>query len=461
MPEPRNSALPVPFWLACLVLAAVASFALGIWSELAQNAVYRFAANFLATTSGVASQVRNNTTRPAVYLQPVRKPGEGVTVNAVGNDGELVLMASFWDGQTGLRLMRRDGTVVAKWPVLHSQDFPDKSAFGETAPQTDRNVDLHGAVINPDGSVVFNYEYAGTVKLSRCGKVEWSLAEPTHHSVETTEKGGYWIPGRRFIANGSANPDEQFVPFTLAEHEGPVLDDLILRVSDDGTVLERKSVMRIFYDSGLKALMTGTGDSFRPDRPSRPELVHLNKIAELPASMAAAFPMFKAGDLLISLRQHNMIAVIDPVTWRVKWYKTGPYLRQHDPHWRPDGSIALFNNNIFRTSLGPEDTFIPGTPEVSEVMGLDPATGRTWTTWGNRPGQEMVSVIRGAIDPSPHGGYLVTEFEGGRAFEFDASGRIVWEYINRYDEASVAEITTARLYSESWFTVKDWTCPAP
>jgi hypothetical protein len=56
---------------------------------------------------------------------------------------------------------------------------------------------------------------------------------------------------------------------------------------------------------------------------------------------------------------------------------------------------------------------------------------------------------------------MITEFEGGRAFEVDPAGKIVWEYINRYDETRITELTEARLYSADHFEVSDWSCEDP
>jgi hypothetical protein len=70
----------------------------------------------------------------------------------------------------------------------------------------------------------------------------------------------------------------------------------------------------------------------------------------------------------------------------------------------------------------------------------------------------MLTVIRGKLELTDAGGLLITEFEGGRVFETDAGGQIVWEYINRYDEDEVAEISEARLYAPEYFDVPDWTC---
>ena len=54
---------------------------------------------------------------------------------------------------------------------------------------------------------------------------------------------------------------------------------------------------------------------------------------------------------------------------------------------------------------------------------------------------------------------MVTEFQAGRVFEADASGTVVWEYINRHNEDQVLEVTEGRAYPASYFTIDDWTCP--
>ena len=78
--------------------------------------------------------------------------------------------------------------------------------------------------------------------------------------------------------------------------------------------------------------------------------------------------------------------------------------------------------------------------------------------YGGVAGQEMLSVIRGKLELTRNGGLLVTEFEGGRVFETDSEGRVIWEYINRYDSDEVAEVTEARIYPSSYFNVIEWSC---
>ena len=72
----------------------------------------------------------------------------------------------------------------------------------------------------------------------------------THHSVERAESGGFWVPGRRYYAEGSESP---FPPFQTSFYE-----DTILRISDDGEVMAEISVPQIFYDNGLEPILTST-----------------------------------------------------------------------------------------------------------------------------------------------------------------------------------------------------------
>jgi len=97
-------------------------------------------------------------------------------------------------------------------------------------------------------------------------------------------------------------------------------------------------------------------------------------------------------------------------------------------------------------------------PRVSNIIELDPVSGEFEIVYGGRADQELLSVIRGKHESRPHGGLLITEFEGGRVLETDAHGRLIWEYINRYDEDEVAELTEARVYPSSYFDISDWSC---
>ena len=440
----------VAFLLSSWIFLLGLSFSIGLYSGYYKNFLFKIVRDIKNNIEEVVDQ---DSRIEYSHLQPNRGQGNGVTINERSADGKLIFIAGFFDHGNELRLIERDGTVLARWPVSYNALFPDKS-FLRNPPQGDSNTDIHGALIEPDGSLVFNFEYAGTVKLSRCGETVWTLRHPTHHSVEKAEGGGYWIPGR---VEHSKSDQIAFPPFSELTSDDGYKEELILLVSNDGEIINRVSVPRILYENGLEVLMTA-GKKFFKGRAWDGVLTHLNKIAELSTGLADAFPDFDAGDLALSLRRYNLILVVDPDDWRVKWYQTGPWLRQHDPEFNPDGTLTVFNNNAYRIGLIDERTDLAA-PRTTNIIRIDPVTRETEVVFGERPGQEMLTVIRGKHDPTPAGGFVITEFEAGRVIEIDVDGRIIWEYVNQYDAENVAEVTEARIYPRSYFTVPNWTCP--
>lgn len=379
--------------------------------------------------------------RPDAFLRPARHPGSGTTVlrtDAVSPG--LTLVAGFFDDRSELRLIELDGHPVQRWPVRFSELFPDPVHLPTARiPRTDWNIDIHGAAALSDGSVVFNLEYGGMVKLDRCGDVEWTVPLMTHHSIDVASDGSFWVPGRSHVASLEGFPD--------ASTEYAV--DEILRISSSGEILTQVSVIDMFIDNGLRGLLIADGhmDAFPRDAG---EIVHLNDIEELSPSLADRFPMFQAGDLLLSFRHRNLLMVVEPETWMVKWYQIGPWIRQHDPDFTADGTILVFNNNA--------DDHAGSLFGGSNIIEFHPGTGAMSYRYGVEADQDIYTNIRGKHQPLPNGNILITEFGAGRLIEIDSTGAIVWEYISRYDEEHVTELTGAIRYAPTYFEVGSWAC---
>ncbi len=388
------------------------------------------------------------------HLQPARGQGRGVTVNEAPDDGALVLMAGFFDDENQIRIVERDGTVVRKWSLDYLEHFPDQEA---RVCQFDSplGVDTHGVHATPRGDVVFNYEYCGTVKLDQCGTVVWSLNERTHHSLVPAEAGGYWAVGRDLWL-ASEDPD-RFPTVFASETEQVIEEDTIVRLSEDGDVLDELSIPLLMQENGLEAVLTANGTGVRTTEAHGAELVHANKVTELPSEIAEAYPLFDAGDLAISMRTRNLVMIVDPDTREVKWHQTGPWLRQHDPEFRPDGRISIFNNNVYGTAYVDARTDL-STPFTTNIMAVDPVDRDTEVIFGEAPGQEMLSVVRGQHQLLEDDGMLITEFDAGRVLEVDADGQIVWEYVNHYDDDFVGEVTDALIYPADYFQAEWRSC---
>lgn len=79
-------------------------------------------------------------------------------------------------------------------------------------------------------------------------------------------------------------------------------------------------------------------DSFHSDP------FHFNKVDVLTSDIARDYPEFLAGDLLISMRELNLVVVARPSEQRIVWWRYGLSTAQHDAQF-VDGAIELFDNN--------------------------------------------------------------------------------------------------------------------
>ncbi len=391
-----------------------------------------------------------------MHMQPSRNQGSGVTLNLRSDDRSLILLNGFFENENQVRLIRRDGTVIRKWSLHYTNHFA-----GEHKSVCERkshlHVDVHGIHLSSKGELAANYEYCGSVKLDRCGAPIWTLNEPNHHSITEAETGGYWILSRNTWS--AADFPDRLPPFSTPGNPNMIREDTILRVSEAGEIIHRFSIPAAMMKNGLGPLLTANNDNFTPTAFPRDEIVHANQAIELTTHIADQFPQFEAGDLAISLRGLNLVMVLDPDTQEIKWHQTGPWLRQHDAEFRSDGRISVFNNNVFLTGYRNLHHINLETARTSNILAIDPMTGETEILFGERPGQELLSVIRGQHTLLDNDGMLIVETDAGRVIEVDRDGKIVWEYINAHDDNWVGEIMNAYVFDPAYFS-EDWnTCP--
>ncbi|WP_375687573.1 arylsulfotransferase family protein [Pseudooceanicola sp. LIPI14-2-Ac024] len=439
------------FFLSLAIVGFVAAFMLGAFAYRGNH--------FPIPQIKMAQETLKENFDPAEdptfkHLQPARGQGSGVTRNTVPDADSLVMMAGFFDGENQVRIVRRDGSLVWKWSMDYFDHFPDlANRVCDVA--SPLRVDTHGAHVTPQGEVLVNYEYCGTVKVDQCSDVIWRIESPTHHSLVPAEAGGYWILGRKKWAAREA-PD-RFPPFSTPANDDLILEDTLMRISEDGEVLDEISIPIVLLENDLMAPVTSGRVEFLKFRPGRTELLHANQATELPSALADAFPLFEAGDIAISIRDLNFVFVMDPDTHEVKWHQTGPWLRQHDAEFRTDGRLSMFNNNTYRNAYRNERTNLKY-PFTTNIIAIDPVSGETEVLFGERPGEEMLSVIRGQHENLDGNGLLITEFDAGRVLEVDGAGEVVWEYVNAYDDKNVGEIRNAVVLPGDYFETELGPC---
>jgi arylsulfotransferase ASST len=365
--------------------------------------------------------------RPEKFIRPARHSGTGVTVYQPRKVYKgVTFITSMWEKTNGMQLIAMDGTVLHKWRVSISRIFPNA-----TLPDSDKRISdwdtvIHGALLYTNGDVVFNFEHEGLVKVDKCSNVLWKLPLATHHSIYEDTDGNLWVPAEKFLRE----PQKR-----LPLLEPPIHEDYILKVSFDGRILEQTSVLDVFYNSKREAYLFANG-TFLVKRTAG-DILHTNSIKILEKSIAAKFPLFKTGDILVSMRNLNLLIVIDGSSKKIKWSMTGPFIRQHDPAFLDNGRIAVYDNR----SDDADGKVFGG----SRILSIDPVTKQVDTLY-TEGRESFFTNIAGKQQHLPNGNILISEYDAGRVFEVTGSGELVWSYINRYDSDEVYVVTGGTRY---------------
>jgi hypothetical protein len=304
----------------------------------------------------------------------------------------------------------------AIWPNPHHVQAPVKDAFVtffscRMYPNGDLLAVMHGLQQQAVGY--------GLVKLDKDSKVLWSYAANIHHDVDVGEDGTIFAIKHELV---TAMPEGlQFIPT-------PCLVDSLIVLSRDGQVRGKPiSILEAFRDSPYAALLATlepgrkkndrqlplTGPRF-DEQTLREDALHANFVQVLTPEMARRFPGWKAGQLLISLRNIDVIAVVDSDERRVVWAARGPWQAQHDVQFLDSGNLLLFDNR--------------GLPRGSRVMEYNPRTQAIpWTYSGENWGP-FYSNERGLCQRLPNGNTLAVNSEAGEMLEVTQQKEVVWSY---------------------------------
>jgi hypothetical protein len=143
----------------------------------------------------------------------------------------------------------------------------------------------------------------------------------------------------------------------------------------------------------------------------RDEFAHANAIAPMPN-----------GDILISFRRLNTIALIDRQTRKIKWeHRDDGWGMPHDCTPLSNGNITLFANGCN----------IPSNP-CSRVIELNPRTREAVWEYRGRPSYTFFSPHISGAQRLLSGNTLICEGQWGRIFEVTPDKEIVWEYVSPF-----------------------------
>jgi hypothetical protein len=361
--------------------------------------------------------------------QPVRRLAEA-------QDGVNLITRVAAGGQLSVLIADMEGRPINEWLIDWFTLWPDATHVpARYKPVSRPGTHIHGAVVMPNGDLVFNFENQGLVRLDPAGRVVWRLAYLTHHSVFLSDDEHLWVSGLR----EHEAPDPRFPARAVPFNEYTALE-----VSPDGKVLREWSIEDLLVKNGHGGLFEV---SARPDssRAGNEYPLHLNDVEPFPASMTPGF--FGPGDVVVSLRNINTVFVFNTGTEKIKFMSTGRFGAQHDPDFMDGNRISVFDN------LG----VLPGaSPRQSRILILTAPEGTIEVAYEGTAEHPFFTNIMGKSQWLANGNLLITESRRGRAFEVNQKGETVWEYLNPVgngmigivEEVTRLPLSYARLYSQ-------------
>ena len=215
-------------------------------------------------------------------------------------------------------------------------------------------------------------------------------------------------------------------------------DNELAFLGPDGAVRETLSL--------FEAVTTGPVEfGFLPreallETPNHVGLFHANSayVMDQP-HLVGSDPLFSEENVLVTSRNQNRIFVVGRRSRSLVWeWGRGELEAPHNATWLENGNILVFDNGILRKS--------------SRVLEIDPKTGQVIWRYPDSVGAEFHCATRGLAQRLPNGNTLITNSEGGEAFEVTRAGSTVWQYF----APLLAEgerrpvLMSLRRYPESW-----------
>jgi hypothetical protein len=329
-----------------------------------------------------------------VTLHRAERAWAGLNLYVSGHDTEAVLMDMA-------------GTRLHSWSCPFERAFPDAPPLppGEVEPFRDY---FRRCWLGRDGTLLAIFEGHSLIALDRDSKLLWSFAGGAHHDIDVQPD------GRIFVLSRTAHLLPRIHPSL------PVLEDFVSELDADGRELRRVSVLEAFERSAHSALLERG--------PESGDLLHTNSVQVLDGRAAERVPAFAAGNVLISCRDIDTLAVIDLERGEVVWAATGTWKGQHEPTLLENGNVLFFDNH------GDEGR------GKSRVLELDPATLEIVWSYAGTADEELDSGTCSTAQRLPNGNTLITESENGRALEVEPDGTPVWEFVSPHHPPANREL---------------------
>jgi hypothetical protein len=314
-------------------------------------------------------------------------------------------------------LIDMDGRVVHEWALPYSKVW-DRRISSVTNPRPDPLIHIEKAHVFPNGDLLALYTAVGDtpwgyglVKMDKDSRPIWKYLAHTHHDFEIDDAGNIYVLTHEISMADLPVPKEE-LPAFKEQLKKPRIDDFIVKLSPDGHELSKVWLTGAFARSPFHRRLRLVPYNDNGD------YLHANSIRVL-ANAVPGIPQSRRGQLLVSLRDVSTVALLDLEGPRIVWALSGPWVRQHDAQFLPNGTLLLFDNEGD-----------PNGGRGSRALEVNPATSKVTWSYGGREGEPLDSEARGSQNRLANGNTLIVESWGGRLVEVTREGDIVWEFVN-------------------------------
>lgn len=322
------------------------------------------------------------------------------------------------------RVIDDRGKVYQRWSIDWFQLWPNATHIAaQIRPKGPPGPNIHGVMLADNGDLVFNMDWAALIRMDACGHVLWKLPRMTHHALFRDDDGNFWVPDLKVGKMHDAR---------LPGYVEGAYDYIVIKVSTEGKILKSWRIFDILLNNGLESYLY-LSPQISEEPHMKGDTLHLNDVDVFPRDMAPG--IFQPGDVMISLRNINMVLVFDPATGKARHVFAGPFIRQHDPDFVDGNSITVLDNYA-QTKDTPQ--------QRSRILQVYADGHPSRILFEGTKKHPFFTDIMGKQELLANGNRLLTEATGGRALEIDAAGRPVWEYRNFVKPGVVALMDQAQ-----------------
>jgi len=241
------------------------------------------------------------------------------------------------------------------------------------------------------------------------GNLVWRYEDPwiNAHEVFRMRNGNTLICHMEHVPPKLAGEVKGGIPGSERDAvDGVIWGDVLQEISREGKVV---------WECPVYELLDPKTDIMCPLCP-RHCWTYINSNVELPD-----------GNILVSLRFINTVAIIDKKKCKVKWkWGAGEIAHQHCATMTNNGNILIFDNGLHR--LGDE----LGVGSYSRVVEVNPETNEVVWEYKDTAPTRFHTCINGSAQRLPNGNTLICESTKGRLFEVTPDKEIVWEFFNPF-----------------------------